>query len=61
MPVLFESGDGGEWPGYTANYIRVVVESDDILDNALRIVEMGESRGDFVDGTLVGQAIEVGA
>ncbi len=62
LPVLFEHEENGLWFGYTGNYIRVAVRSNDILENELRDVVLGESCGDFVTGTLhAGKAIEVGA
>ena len=53
VQVLFETGEDGLWSGYTGNYIRVSVRSDDILENALRNVVLGDSCGDFMTGELV--------
>ncbi len=53
VQVLFETGENGLWSGYTGNYIRVAVRSDDILDNALRNVVLGDSCGDFMTGQVV--------
>jgi len=50
MPVLFEYQKDGCWSGYTWNYIRVSVCSDDILENRMREVVLEESCGDFVTG-----------
>lgn len=48
--VLFEQVEKGHSSGYTGNYIRVAVRSDDILENSIREVTIEESRGDFVVG-----------
>ncbi len=50
MRVLFERRKDGWWSGYTGNYIRVSVCSDDILENRVREVTLEESCGDFVTG-----------
>ncbi|MCH8204893.1 MAG: tRNA (N(6)-L-threonylcarbamoyladenosine(37)-C(2))-methylthiotransferase MtaB [Candidatus Hydrogenedentes bacterium] len=52
MSVLFEQEEHGWWSGYTGNYIRVSVCSDDILENRIREVTLGESCGDFVTGRI---------
>ncbi len=52
LPVLFEHQEKGCWSGYTGNYIRVSVCSDDILENEVREVTLGESCGDFVTGRI---------
>ena len=52
VDVLFESDQDGLWSGYTGNYIRVSVVSDDTLTNQVLPVELDETCGDFVMGTL---------
>ena len=42
----------GHWSGYTENYIRVTVVSDDRLTNRVLPVQLDEACGDFVMGTL---------
>jgi threonylcarbamoyladenosine tRNA methylthiotransferase MtaB len=60
--VLFECEANGVWTGHTENYIRVAVRSDDILDNELRQVILGDSCGDFVTGAIhCDERIEAGA
>lgn len=55
--VLLESQEDGVWSGYTPNYIRVYVPSNDILTNQIRTVTLGEPRGDFMTATLAQQTI----
>lgn len=52
LDVLFEHQENGVWSGYTANYIRVAVPSDAILENQLRAVTLDRSTGDFMTGRL---------
>ena len=52
LPVLFEHREKGCWSGYTGNYMRVSVCSDDILENEIREVTLDKSCGDFVTGRI---------
>jgi len=52
LNVLFEHAEDGYWSGYTENYIRVAVESDDDLTNVMRPVRLEEICGDFVVGSV---------
>lgn len=51
--VLFEDPRGSFWPGYTDNYIRVVVRSDMNLRNQIGRVHLDRVAGDVVEGRLV--------
>ncbi len=53
--VLFEQREGEYWTGYTENYIRVAVRSDDILENQICPVVIEESKGEFVLAELAGE------
>ncbi|MCM8532997.1 MAG: tRNA (N(6)-L-threonylcarbamoyladenosine(37)-C(2))-methylthiotransferase MtaB [Lentisphaeraceae bacterium] len=53
VEVLFETGDEGHWTGYTDNYIRVSVASEENLQNQLRKVKLNSIAADFVMGELV--------
>ncbi|MGF1484721.1 MAG: tRNA (N(6)-L-threonylcarbamoyladenosine(37)-C(2))-methylthiotransferase MtaB [Opitutales bacterium] len=56
LPVLFEDPRDGFCPGYTANYIRVMVPAPAAgrdLRNTLRYVRLDNAIGDFVEGTLL--------
>ena len=53
--VLFEDPKDGWWPGYTQNYIRVMVRSESDLKNAIHRVRLNELSADFVIGSLVEQ------
>lgn len=57
VEVLFESGENGSWSGYTGNYIRVTVVSDDTLTNRVLPVQLDSSCGDFVMGTLQSEVL----
>lgn len=50
--VLFEQADAGYWTGYTANYLRVAVRSNAILENCILPVTLREVRGDMLVGQL---------
>jgi threonylcarbamoyladenosine tRNA methylthiotransferase MtaB len=52
LQVLFEQEQDGYWLGYTPNYLRVAVQSDDDLHNQIIPVGIQEIRGDLVLGTL---------
>lgn len=51
--VLFESQKEGYWSGYTDNYVRVLVSSNEDLKNQSRLVRLKESSADFVLGELL--------
>lgn len=51
--VLFESAENGNWAGYTENYIRVIVASDDTLTNRSMPVRLESVCGDVVQGSLL--------
>lgn len=51
--VLFEKQKEGVWPGYTPDYIRVVVGSDEDLTNQVRKVKLNKLSADFVEATLI--------
>ena len=53
VEVLFESEEQGLWSGYTEQYIRVSVASDDMLKNTVQGVRLDAIHGDFVMGELV--------
>ena len=40
VDVLFEEEKDGLWSGYTKNYVRVFVESDESLENRLKKIEI---------------------
>jgi len=40
LKVLFEGKEGGKWVGYTDNYIRVAIESNENLENSIIEVEL---------------------
>ena len=54
VTVLFEDPRGRFWPGYTDNYIRVVVQSDEDLRNQIGRVHLDRVAGDVMEGRLVG-------
>lgn len=51
--VLFEQSKDGCWPGYTENYIRVAVASDECLANSTRTVRLLDRAADFFTAELV--------
>lgn len=53
VEVLFENPREGRWPGYTANYIRVLVDSPLELRNRLGQVRLERITADFMEGSLV--------
>ncbi len=53
MTVLFEDPKEGLWPGYTDNFVRVMVESDQDLHNQIAKVRLDRVVGDMVEGTLL--------
>ncbi len=56
LAVLFEEQEGGLWAGYTGNYIRAAVRSEEELGNQIRLVRLERVQGDNVIGTLHGTA-----
>ncbi len=54
LDVLFEEEAEGRWLGYTPNYIRVGVRSEEALDNIIRPVRLMELAGDIVIGEIAG-------
>lgn len=52
LPVLFEQVQDGYWPGYTENYIRVAIASEQDLENQIRPVRLEEVCADFVLGNI---------
>ena len=53
MTVLFEDPKDGLWPGYTDNYVRVLVESHQDLHNQICRVRLDRVEGDIMEGTLL--------
>jgi threonylcarbamoyladenosine tRNA methylthiotransferase MtaB len=54
LPVLFENQREATWPGYTPNYIRVVIPyAGGNLVNRRGLVRLDSISADFVDGTLI--------
>ena len=52
LSVLFEQREEDWWTGYTGNYIRVAVRSDDDLCNVIQPVRLAELRGNSVVGCI---------
>jgi threonylcarbamoyladenosine tRNA methylthiotransferase MtaB len=54
LPVLFEDPKPDCWPGYTANYVRVVlpreIESKEELANQIRPIRLIDTAADYVRG-----------
>ncbi len=53
VEVLFEHQENGAWMGYTGNYVRVAVRSNEYLENELRTVRLEEVVGDYAMGTML--------
>lgn len=51
--VLFESEQDGYWEGYSSNYLRVRVKSQEVLRNEIRDVQLTS----FTGGKLIGEII----
>ncbi|NUM56512.1 MAG: tRNA (N(6)-L-threonylcarbamoyladenosine(37)-C(2))-methylthiotransferase MtaB [Candidatus Hydrogenedentes bacterium] len=51
VEVLFEHEENGAWVGYTGNYIRVAVRSNERLENELRMVYIENIHGDYAVGS----------
>lgn len=52
LPVLFENSEDDHWSGYTDNYIRVSVPSQNSLENKICKVKLNALTADFITGTL---------
>ena len=52
VEVLFEQQDHGHWTGYTGNYVRAAVRSDQDLTNVIAPVAFTEPLGDIMIGNL---------
>lgn len=53
VDVLFESQENGYWFGFSEEYIRVGVLSDQNLENVIAKVKLHKISGDFAEGNLV--------
>lgn len=53
MPVLFEHEEKGFWTGYTGNYIRVAVSSEQDLSNEMLRVRLDRVQGEWIRGELL--------
>ncbi|KAA3617351.1 MAG: tRNA (N(6)-L-threonylcarbamoyladenosine(37)-C(2))-methylthiotransferase MtaB [Calditrichaeota bacterium] len=53
LDVLFEEEKHGRWNGFTGNYLRVVVESNENLHNQIRRVKLKRIEKDRILGELV--------
>jgi len=53
VEVLFEHVENGWWTGYTGNYVRVAVRSNECLENELRMVKLDRIVGDYAGGHLL--------
>ena len=54
VPVLFEDMENGFWQGHTTNYIKVLVKSDENLNNKIVDVKLDKIHGvEIVEGTVV--------
>ena len=56
VPVLFECEENGYWTGYTENYVRVAVESREMLRNEVRPVMLSQTIGDLLLGQVLAKA-----
>ena len=50
MEVLFEEEKDGLWSGYTKNYVRVFVKSNENLENKLKTVKIQDIYGSGLMG-----------
>ena len=50
LSVLFETEENGQYLGYTPNYARVAVESDEVLSSKLKNVKITAVDGDLCKG-----------
>lgn len=54
VPVLFEDMENGFWQGHTTNYVKVLVKSDENLNNKIVDVKLDKIHGvEIVEGTVV--------
>lgn len=54
VPVLFEDMENGFWQGHTTNYIKVLVKSDENLNNKIVDIKLDKIHGvEIVEGTVV--------
>lgn len=54
VPVLFEDMENGFWQGHTTNYIKVLVKSDENLNNKIVNVKLDKIHSvEIVEGTVV--------
>lgn len=53
LSVLFETEEKGKWVGYTENYSRIEVESDENLSGVLRKVKITSAKGEYCEGELI--------
>ena len=54
VAVLFEDTENGFWQGHTTNYIKVLVKSDDNLNNRIVNVKLDKIHSvETVEGTVV--------
>lgn len=53
LSVLFETEEKGKWVGYTENYSRIEVESDENLSGVLRKVKITSAKGEYCEGKLI--------
>ena len=52
-PVLFETGENGYYEGYTPNYSKVIVKSEDNLKGQIMNVKIIEAHNDYCVGKLI--------
>ena len=54
VPVIFEDMENGFWQGHTTNYIKVLVKSDENLNNKIVDIKLDKIHGvEIVEGTVV--------
>jgi threonylcarbamoyladenosine tRNA methylthiotransferase MtaB len=53
LSVLFETEEKGEWVGYTENYAKVAVKSDENLSGTLKNVKITSAMGEYCEGELL--------
>ena len=54
VPVLFKDMENGFWQGHTTNYIKVLVKSDENLNNKIVDIKLDKIHGvEIVEGTVV--------
>lgn len=60
VEVLFEHQRGGYWTGYTGNYLRVAVRSEEALRNEVRCVHVQSNAQEGVMGTVEAASLAIG-